>query len=268
MSKQKILLAIMAFILVMELSIITPSLHAQITPQNSPNAYPSAGVSGASEHCWKSVDEMLDTPANMGNFTWPMCSELEAFDKGLPKDKDPMDEFDNPSSKVPLRNQNDSANGALASVDCGPTSMGMIADYYKNVLKNNNILNLSTAELAKIAGTNSNGTTINQLIALAKVIGFNNTEYSSSVAVGIIDVFSGGALSYNKLSESVSSGYPTIVSVDLSPYSDGHALVVTGISNGKVTVNNPFDGITQTISQAEFNAMWKSKGYGYVIPKP
>jgi ABC-type bacteriocin/lantibiotic exporter with double-glycine peptidase domain len=162
--------------------------------------------------------------------------------------------------KVPLLNQNDPANGTLGSVACGPTSLAMIASYYG--------IDISTAQVIQDTNVNSSGTNLSTLANVAKQIGLTDTTSNSGIISGLYDAFTGGSAAYSGVSQAVSNGNPVIVNVDESPYSNGHAMVVTGISGDDVYVNNPWTGQSQVYGKTQFMAMWGSEGYGYIVPKP
>jgi hypothetical protein len=197
-------------------------------------------------------------------------ASLSNFDTGLTStDDQSLAQFDQPASSpslnVPLLNQNDPANGPLGSEACGPTAVAMIAAYYG--------ISASVPNLIQQAGTTNGGTPTENLVSLAQQIGLVNTTSNlggsvSDTASGVVDAFTDGSASYSALTNAVSNGNPAIVNVDLSGFSGGHAMVVTGISNGEVYVNNPGNGQAEAYGETQFMAMWGSKGFAYVIPKP
>ncbi len=238
----------------------------------------------STKHCFSSVEEYINTPQNMGNFDWPICDDAKQASSSSLSDfgnsPDPMNatnvdlsQFDNPNNpspfdqfdtykpiNVPLRNQNDPANGALGPSACGPTSLDMIAAFYG--------IDIPTSTIIQDAGTTNTGTNLSNLADAAKQIGLTGTTINDSVVGSLVDAFTGGSSALSGVTDAVSSGEPVIVNVDLDQYSNGHAVVVTGITSDSVYINNPWDGQAQVIGKTQFMAMWGSKGYGYIVPKP
>ena len=291
--KQKTFLIAAALVVAVSIPTQRSVSYAQDSNQGSLSQFdkPSGGGTSSSgssgQNCWHSVKEMEDTPSNMSNFDWQMCSSADQTNPGestqAPVTTSPSDfctglnsvdgqnlsQFDKPGSSpslsVPTLNQNDPANGALGSKACGPTALAMIADYYG--------LNASVPELIQMAGTTGVGTPINVLATVAQEIGLTDTVSNTGSSIGNIgsdlgDAFFGGSSSYNTVVGALANGNPVIVNVDLDIYSGGHAMVVTGISGGEVYVNNPFNGQQEAYGEDQFMSMWGSEGYKYVIPKP
>lgn len=168
---------------------------------------------------------------------------------------------------VPVRNQNDPANGSLGPVACVPTALGSVAAGAG--------VDKPPSFWIDALGTNSSGTPFGNMVAVAQQNGFPNTQYYQPTLSNVWNnTFHDGSASYGAMTNAINNGNPVIVGVDLGNYADGHALVVTGISGDNVYVNNPWGnsqgtpsaGQNQVISITEFKAMWRSQGYGYVIP--
>lgn len=261
---------------------ISASLIIIALPFLSASPVSADGTDANGQHCFKSMQEYLDTQ-NMSNFDWPLCSSAtntsqqatsttSLSDFGDYKDplnafSDPdLSQFDSPSSpgfsplKVPLLNQLDPANGPLGSEACGPTSLNMIAEFYG--------INIPTSVVMADAQTTQTGTSLSSLEAAAKQIGLTNITDNSGFISGVGILATGGSSAMSGLTDAVTNGSPAIVNIDLDPYSGGHAVVVTGITSDSVYINNPWNGQSQVIATDQFMSMWGAKGYGYMVPKP
>jgi uncharacterized protein YgiM (DUF1202 family) len=144
---------------------------------------------------------------------------------------------------VPLRNQAVDAvyKGVnYASSWCGPTSVGMVMDYYG--------INKTQSTLAvdcKYTFRERSGTPTSGMVSAAKKYGFANSKETWSSSM-------------DYLREEIYANRPVIVLVDTKW--KGHYIVVTGFRNGKVIVNDPAGGKTSEYSESYFYNMWNSRG--------
>ncbi len=151
---------------------------------------------------------------------------------------------------VPLRTQLDPANGDNGTHYCAPTCLAMVLEYHG--------IKMSTKEVAKLCNTDVKGTTYSDdMLNAAKKLGLNGS-------------FAGGGADINWLKSVTASGIPVIVYVDTRSYgmADGHCMVVVGVKDGYVYVNDPWTGKQLRYGTAAFNAIWTTRSYyGVVIKK-
>ena len=151
---------------------------------------------------------------------------------------------------VPLRSQLDSANGANGLHYCAPTCLAMVLEYQG--------IKLSTKEVAKLCNTDTKGTTYSDdMLAAAKKLGMSGS-------------FSCSGANINWLSQTVNSGVPVIVYVDTKSYgmADGHCMVVVGVKDGYVYVNDPWTGKQLRYGTWAFNAIWTTRSFfGLAVKK-
>jgi uncharacterized protein YvpB len=150
---------------------------------------------------------------------------------------------------VPLRTQLDPANGANGTHYCAPACLAMVLEYHG--------IKLSTKEVAKLCNTDVKGTTYSDdMLNAAKKLGLNGS-------------FAGGGANIDWLKNTTASGIPVIVYVDTKSYgmADGHCMVVTGVKDGYVYVNDPWTGKQLRYGTAAFNAIWTTRSYYGVVVK-
>lgn len=150
---------------------------------------------------------------------------------------------------VPLRTQLDPANGANGTHYCAPTCLAMVLEYHG--------IKMSTKEVAKLCGTDAKGTTYSDdMLNAAKKLGLNGS-------------FAGGGANIDWLKTTTGSGIPVIVYVDTKSYgmADGHCMVVVGVKDGYVYVNDPWTGRQLRYGTAAFNAIWTTRSYYGVVVK-
>ncbi len=150
---------------------------------------------------------------------------------------------------VPIRTQLDPANGANGTHYCAPTCLAMVLEYHG--------IKLSTKEVAKLCNTDTKGTTYSDdMLNAAKKLGLNGS-------------FAGGGANIDWLKNTTASGIPVIVYVDTKSYgmADGHCMVVTGVKDGYVYVNDPWTGKQLRYGTAAFNAIWTTRSYYGVVVK-
>jgi len=150
---------------------------------------------------------------------------------------------------VPIRTQLDPANGPNGTHYCAPTCLAMVLEYHG--------IKLSTKEVAKLCNTDTKGTTYSDdMLNAAKKLGLNGS-------------FAGGGANIDWLKSTTASGIPVIVYVDTRSYgmADGHCMVVTGVKDGYVYVNDPWTGKQLRYGTAAFNAIWTTRSYYGVVVK-
>lgn len=150
---------------------------------------------------------------------------------------------------VPLRSQLDPANGANGTHYCAPTCLAMVLEYHG--------IKLSTKEVARLCNTDTKGTTYSDdMLNAAKKLGLNGS-------------FAGGGANIDWLKQTTASGIPVIVYVDTRSYgmADGHCMVVVGVKDGYVYVNDPWTGKQLRYGTAAFNAIWTTRSYYGVVVK-
>ncbi len=159
-----------------------------------------------------------------------------------PPASDPGASFDsNGALNVPLVGQPDGHT-------CGPTSLSMALRYY-------GIEKSIHPELAGLCGTTTNGTnSTDNIVSAAKQLGLSGS-YAKS---GTIDW----------LAEVTASGRPVVVNVAGGVWSGGHYVVVTGVKNGTVYINDPAWGYSNekghsgnriTLDVNTFSSIWGAR---------
>ena len=151
---------------------------------------------------------------------------------------------------VPLRNQNDKANGTSAPSACGPTALGMAMEFFGK--------NIPTSQIIKEIGMNDEtGATLQELIDLAK-------KHLPNSHLGFGLLFT-EPMKY--LEKHLAKGGLVIVPVQ-GNYAEGmtapsnHFLLVTSIKDGKVYANDPAQGKEVVISKSDFANIWPKNGAG------
>ncbi|HNY12665.1 MAG TPA: cysteine peptidase family C39 domain-containing protein, partial [Candidatus Wallbacteria bacterium] len=139
-----------------------------------------------------------------------------------------------------LRSQFASENGDLGNVSGGPSSLGMIMEFYG--------LKKSTPELAKLCGTRSGaGTGFNEMVTAAKKLGFDDSRIKTGCDI-------------DWLKSMTDAKKPVMVHVNTAGFwPQGHYMVATGVKDGKVIVADPWTGRTNSYSIAQFKAMWATR---------
>jgi len=153
---------------------------------------------------------------------------------------------------VPERAQRAPENGSIGSSLCGPTALAMALEFYG--------INKPTRTVAKETKTLSQsgawqGTCCENIAAAAK----KNLPGS----------YMKSNMSIDDLKTITASGKPVVVNVDTQGYwSKGHYMVVTGVKDGMVYVNDPWKGGQRTYSFASFKAQWATRSNRGVVIKP
>ncbi len=145
---------------------------------------------------------------------------------------------------VPERAQRAAANGSMGKYYCGPTSLGMIMQYYG--------VDKATKTLANLCGTGTNGTGYNEMVSVAKKLGFGGSYVATGKSVDF-------------LRSATDAGKPVLVHVDTQGYWPGHYMVVTGVHDGRVYLNDPWRGGARSYTIAQFNAQWASRNNRVVM---
>jgi uncharacterized protein YvpB len=271
-----------------------PDSTGKLNSQNAPAASsPGQSNAGSSQTPDSSQQNCLPAgaTANMGNFNEPPCpdntsqsgqdssqssqssNQTQSSDSGNQMGN--MDAMAIPSNQWGNSGTDQSASSVFddkyspmavplisqpTAITCGPTSLTMEASYWG--------VNLPTSEIISDTNMTNTGTTLSDLETTAKKIGLTVVSDNLSITSSIGNFFTGSNDLAN-LTTNVNNGYPAIVNVDLSPYSGGHAIVVTGITDNAVYVNNPAgNGSQQVYSKSDFIAMWSAKGSEYIALGP
>jgi len=148
--------------------------------------------------------------------------------------------------KVPVRSQRDEANGPNRDGFCGPTSLGMALEYYG--------VNISTLELSKTCKyQKGQGTAAANILSAAKKSGFEGSYMREHAIV-------------EDLAAITTQGKPVIVNVNTSGYwESGHYMVVTGVKDGKVYLNDPWIGKERSYTLTEFYAQWGTRDNRMIV---
>lgn len=177
---------------------------------------------------------------------------------------------------VPVNNSGGSGGGSSGSgnqapIPSAPAALGMVGNYYG--------VSIPTADIINMIGSGGEDATLSQLFNTAQKMGFTKTQssfqdFNSADISSWSKYFNNGAQSLLALTKAIAKGNPVIVNVGDSPFSDGYVLIITGVSNGNIYVENPVNVLknnisgknTQIIKITEFMSMWQGKGYSYIIP--
>ena len=177
---------------------------------------------------------------------------LQPFDHGRDSqsgaDQSEKDQTDNDQG-VPLRDQNDPANGVVGASACGPTALGMALEYFG--------VDISTAQLIEDCKVDPDiGATIGQIIDAAN-------EYLPGSHFSWGTAFGKDPMTYLKVK--IAKGGLAIVPIE-GKYGDGkeavgsgHYLLVTDIKDGNIYANDPSGGSKVVISENDFQNLWIGK---------
>lgn len=147
---------------------------------------------------------------------------------------------------VPQRTQFAPENGVYKSSWCGPTSLGMIFEYYG--------IRRTTADIAKNTYNfkERNGTPSAKMAEEARKQGFSDSRVETGKTMGFLE-------------ETCRTGRPVIVNVDVS-WKSGHYMVVVGVTADKVIVNDPGrTEVRREFDKAWFMSQWKGRDNRVVI---
>jgi len=149
---------------------------------------------------------------------------------------------------VPERSQRAPENGRLGTSYCGPTSLAMALDFIG--------IDKSTRNVAGLVHTTAAGSSAGNILTAAKESGASGSYMKE-----------GGSIEW--LKQVTSSGSPVVVNVDTQGYwGSGHYMVVKGVSNGNVIVNDPWKGGEKTYSAQQFLAQWRTRNNRGIVVKP
>lgn len=154
---------------------------------------------------------------------------------------------------VPERAQRAKENGPLGHSLCGPTSLAMALEFYG--------VDKPTVKVAKETKTLSQsggwqGTYCGNILAAAKSNGFKGSYMKENLTID----------SLKKITE---SGKPVIANVNTQGYwGSGHYMVVTGVKDGKVYVNDPWLGGQRAYSFSSFKAQWATRNERAIVVQP
>ncbi len=130
----------------------------------------------------------------------------------------------------PKRTQFDPANGKYQNSWCGPTSLGMVYEYYGR--------KETTRSIAGRVYTPGRGTDAWKVCADPRKHGFPGTYMKEKADIAFLRA---------RLQE----GKPVIVNVEVA-WSSGHYMVVVGLDGDKVIVNDP----GRSVVRREFSTSW------------
>lgn len=148
--------------------------------------------------------------------------------------------------KVPQRTQYDPINGNYQGSWCGPTSLAMIFDYYG--------IHKTTAEVAENTYNfeERNGTPSNKLVTEAKENGFDNSRVETGKDLDFLE-------------NSCRAGKPVIVNVDVA-WSSGHYMVVVGMTDDKIIVNDPGrQEVRREFDKEWFMTQWEGRSKRVIV---
>jgi len=186
-------------------------------------------------------------------------TQLKPFDRGRTYSKDRESTNEDKTTKkpkVPLRNQNNPANGVIGEAACGPTCLGMAFEHFGQ--------DIPTSQLIKELQIDpESGATVKQLTDLANAY-FPNSHFPWGIAFGKDPM--------NYLENNLNNGALAIIPLsgnyaDRKAVPEGHYILVTGMDKNKVYANDPSDGTQVSIDRQQFNQTWGTKDYSGVIIK-
>jgi predicted double-glycine peptidase len=106
------------------------------------------------------------------------------------------------------------------------------------------------------AGGGWQGTYCGNILTAAKNNGFKGSYQKENMTI-------------DSLKAITESGRPVIANVNTQGYwGSGHYMVVTGIKDGKVYVNDPWQGGQRTYSFASFKAQWATRNERAIVVQP
>jgi hypothetical protein len=163
---------------------------------------------------------------------------------------------------VPVRAQRECANGEAGSTYCGPASLGMVIDYLGGQ-------SLTTKEIADSIFNNrsislQDSVRPGEIVALAKSLGYEHSYLASGKLFGV--PLAGTASSMAFLKYNLEDKTPVIVSLKM-PSGYGHAMVLIGMTDTEVVLNDPWLGTQVSYGKAQFKEMWDGAYNDAVIIK-
>ncbi|NLE65125.1 MAG: hypothetical protein GX606_04330 [Elusimicrobia bacterium] len=153
-----------------------------------------------------------------------------------------------PTKKVPLRNQNDPANGDLGQAACGPTALGMALEYFG--------INITTPDLIKQMKLPRTGATIWHL---SKAV----FRHGKGMGFSFGTLFGGKKDPITYLQSKLAKGALVIIPVfgdytETLSAGEGHFLLATEIKDGSVFANDPASGCPVLIPLERLRKVWQS----------
>lgn len=163
--------------------------------------------------------------------------------------------------QIPPKSQGTLYGGAA----CLPTAASMVMDYYH--AGNSNLKTASPSELIDMLdpgdGTSGSGIGLDRLNDDLSELG-----YSASVRSGSMDDLE-SALRSGPVIANVRVGLVSQPARDILPEgSYHHAVLVKGMNDKSVVLNDPWSGSEKVYSRAEFEKMWKNGGNRLIEVRP
>ncbi|MCB2160548.1 C39 family peptidase [bacterium] len=173
--------------------------------------------------------------------------------------------IDGPAYQVPVRSQ-----GALyGNAACSPTSVSMVLDYYHAQNPENASVNPDTliGLMDNGDGTSGRGISLSNLTDELNDLGYNNISQRVGVTMDNLqsELKNGPVIVTTGVSLVGSSDVPRAITGSGSTI---HAMVVTGVSDNIVYVNDPWSGSRLEFSQEQFSTMWSNGQNGYYAIRP
>lgn len=155
---------------------------------------------------------------------------------------------------------------AFGNAACLPTSIGMITDYYHKQNESNIAVGKDDLliMLDKGDGTRGLGVGFDKLNDDLNELGYKDVRVLQSDLDGLKVELNNGPLVVNVKAKLISSPERTL----LEGNSYDHAVLVKGISNENVLVNDPWSGKELEIPVDQFERMWSNGGHWTQIVRP
>lgn len=174
------------------------------------------------------------------------------------------------SFKIPVK-----AQGSLyGSAACSPTSVSMVLDYYSAQNAHNKTVSPEDliGMMDKGDGTYGKGMSLSNLTDELNELGYKNitqqvgaqyADLRSAVKDGPIIVTSGVKI----VGPGTVDASTTVRTLD-GPGNTIHAMVVTGVGDDQVNINDPWSGQQMQLSRNTFEKMWSRGGSGIYSIRP
>lgn len=145
---------------------------------------------------------------------------------------------------VPLVNQRDIRhNGKPGDYACTPTSLSMVTKYYNKLDPANKAV--TPVDLIKMQEPDPEGYSMTS--------GSNVESFSDDLREIGYSLTTSRGHSIETLKTQLQNG--PVVALG-SMHGGNHAFVVTGAANGKVSIADPWQGVTRTFTEKQFDALW------------
>ena len=155
---------------------------------------------------------------------------------------------------------------AFGKAACLPTSLSMLTDYYHNQDPANKAVDRD--ELIKMRekgdGTPGVGFGVDKLNDDLNELGYKTTKNSQSDMNGLADELKNGPLVVNVKVKLVSAPERTMSEGN----SYNHSILIKGISDTNVLINDPWSGKEMEIPTDQFERMWKNGGNWVQVVRP